>query len=257
MHRLVGAEIRSDELPGDWVVGRFSGSVNARIGRFIGRPTAARWAWDADLFAILGYQSAAAATSVELLMQHVPDDEHALVRDAFCTAAVSERPFTLSFRLHATDGQLRSVLVVAELTVARPYGTAWNDLLDLTGGSDVSGPWLTGQLIDLTELRLAATREVADEAVAASAQHRAVIEQAKGALMLAYRMDADTAFGWLRRRSQDTNVKLHDVAAELVARLPADDLDDGRPIDVDLGRVPLGVGGRRSAPTAITASDGP
>jgi hypothetical protein len=238
------------------MVGRFRGSANARIGRFVGRPTAARWAWDADLFAILGYESAAAAASVELFMHHVPDDEHELVRAAFCTAAESQRPFTLSFRLHATDGRLRSVLVAAELTVARPDGSAWNDLLDLTGGSDVSGPWLAGQLIDLTELRLAATREVADEAVAASAQHRAVIEQAKGALMLAYRMDADTAFGWLRRRSQDTNTKLHDVAAELVARLPAGQLDDRRAIHVDLGRMPRGVGGRRSAPTALTASDG-
>ncbi|MFG1792553.1 ANTAR domain-containing protein [Nocardia sp. NPDC049149] len=49
---------------------------------------------------------------------------------------------------------------------------------------------------------------------------RAVIEQAKGALMLVYGIDAEQAFGMLRKRSQATNVKLRALAAQLIAEIP-------------------------------------
>ncbi|GAA5072168.1 ANTAR domain-containing protein [Nocardia iowensis] len=53
---------------------------------------------------------------------------------------------------------------------------------------------------------------------------RAVIEQAKGALMLVYGVDAEQAFSMLRRRSQATNTKLRALAAQLIAELPSLDL---------------------------------
>jgi GAF domain-containing protein len=45
---------------------------------------------------------------------------------------------------------------------------------------------------------------------------RAVIEQAKGILMERYQVDADQAFTLLTHASQDTNIKLRDVADDLV-----------------------------------------
>ena len=49
-------------------------------------------------------------------------------------------------------------------------------------------------------------------------EHRAVIEQAKGILMSERRCTAEEAFAILTRISQDSNRKLRDVAAALVAR---------------------------------------
>lgn len=46
--------------------------------------------------------------------------------------------------------------------------------------------------------------------------HRAVIEQAKGALMWRYRLRDEAAFGVLKRWSQSSNVKLHTVADTFV-----------------------------------------
>ena len=51
------------------------------------------------------------------------------------------------------------------------------------------------------------------EAVSASAAYRATIEQAKGALMLAFCVDEETAFRMLAGYSQRRNAKLRDVAA--------------------------------------------
>jgi hypothetical protein len=53
-------------------------------------------------------------------------------------------------------------------------------------------------------------------------ESRDIIGQAKGILMARQHITADAAFELLVRASQRTNVKLRDVAAELVARVHAD-----------------------------------
>ena len=65
-------------------------------------------------------------------------------------------------------------------------------------------------------LHQAAVEEV--QQMRAALQSRAVIEQAKGMLMMTQRCTADEAFLLLTRASQRRNRKLHDVAADLVAR---------------------------------------
>jgi hypothetical protein len=72
-----------------------------------------------------------------------------------------------------------------------------------------------------------------DEAAVAAA--RQVIEQAKGAVMLVYSVDADHAFEILRTASQDTNIKLRDIAAAVVEELP----EIGTPRDMEALRESL------------------
>jgi hypothetical protein len=59
-----------------------------------------------------------------------------------------------------------------------------------------------------------------DDAVTAKiaeiTEHRAVIEQAKGMLMLIHGLEAEPAFDLLKRRSQKSNVKLRRLAQELI-----------------------------------------
>lgn len=57
------------------------------------------------------------------------------------------------------------------------------------------------------------------EALRAITERRAVIEQAKGMLMLVYGVDADEAFDVLRKQSQDHNVKLNLVAEQVMKDL--------------------------------------
>lgn len=54
---------------------------------------------------------------------------------------------------------------------------------------------------------------------------RDVIGQAKGILMERYKLDADKAFRVLVRYSQERNLKLHDVALQLVAQLEAEAIE--------------------------------
>lgn len=95
--------------------------------------------------------------------------------------------------------------------------------------ADVDGAPLRGseqgEDLDLT----ADTRErVADERARVAEEDlaglrtamdtRAVIEQAKGMIMITLKVDADAAFEVLVRRSQTSHVKLSDVAQEIVAK---------------------------------------
>jgi hypothetical protein len=55
--------------------------------------------------------------------------------------------------------------------------------------------------------------------VQAAAEHRQAIEQAKGALMLAYGISPDAAVALLRWHSQQHNVRLNLIAERLVQEL--------------------------------------
>jgi hypothetical protein len=59
---------------------------------------------------------------------------------------------------------------------------------------------------------------------------RAVIDQAMGVLMHARRISGRQAFGMLRRASQNTNRKLHVLAAELIVKLTGHPPERPRPL---------------------------
>jgi len=63
--------------------------------------------------------------------------------------------------------------------------------------------------------------EAITKAVAEITERRAVIEQAKGVLMVIYNIDADAAFELLKWRSQQTNTKLRVLAEQLMMDFPS------------------------------------
>jgi hypothetical protein len=199
------------------LVARFSGRLDDRVGRFLCRPHADQWVWDRQLMVILGDPGRGGSASLQTLLERVTDDERQLAADALRAAVEHGDEVLVSGRLQAADGGVRSVLITAESSTDEPTGVSMSALLRMDGLAAATGPWLVGHLIDLTTLRLGATRAAANDAVNQAAKHRAVIEQAKGILMLTYRIDADTAFELLRRHSQTTNTKVHDLAAHLIA----------------------------------------
>jgi GAF domain-containing protein len=64
--------------------------------------------------------------------------------------------------------------------------------------------------------RFGEVRQLADQ-LSEAIRSRAGIEQAKGVLMARHGVDPDSAFALLREQSQRRNVKLRDLAAEVVA----------------------------------------
>lgn len=172
------------------------GLVPQSLGRFRFFIADQRWEWSDAVARMHGYEPGTVEPTTELLLRHKhPDDRE-------CAAAVLDRvlsgtPFSSRHRIIDAAGRTRCVVVVGD------------QMFDDTGA--VIGT--SGFYVDVTESLSSDISTVLSQ-VAAS---RARIEQAKGVLMAAYDISEDRAFNILVWRSQESNLKLRDVAARFMA----------------------------------------
>lgn len=169
-----------------------------RIGRFRFFLDGERWEWSDAVARMHGYQPGTMVPTTELLLAHKhPDDrsEAAAVLDR----VLRGEPFGSRHRIIDTAGHTHWVIVVGE------------QMCDDTGA--VIGT--EGFYIDATEAHQADVSAEVSEAVSS----RDRIEQAKGVLMAVYDISADRAFDLLVWRSQETNVKVRDLATRFMTAL--------------------------------------
>jgi len=217
----------ADEL----MIRRFAGAQRDGIGRFAADPVSGRWSWSDAAFEIFGYPAGSVAPSWSLILNHIPEEDRAVAQTAYELATTHVGPFSWSHCIHAGDA-VRSILVLGE-TSPLDGVNALRRIGQRNGQPSQNqrshaGLYLEGYVIDLTVLRVKGARGAAAEAVQSSAQHRAVIEQAKGALMLTFGLTADTAFALLTWHSQRSNRKVHAIAADLMAHVHEDELSGQR-----------------------------
>jgi PAS domain S-box-containing protein len=169
-----------------------------RIGRFKFFLDGQRWEWSDAVARIHGYEPGTLVPTTELLLQHKHPDDRARVA-VVLDRVLSGEPFSSRHRIIDAAGRTHWVIVVGDAMcdeAGAPIGT-------------------TGFYIDVTEsLQSEITNVLSDVAV-----HRAQIEQAKGVLMAAYGVSADRAFDILVWRSQETNIKVRDLAAHFLATI--------------------------------------
>lgn len=181
--------------------GRAVSNLNAGSFRFwfVGQ----RWEWSDEVARMHGYEPGSIVPTTELLLSHKHPDDRQHVQDLLDRLLHSGESFSSRHRFIDTGGNEHTVIVLADR------------MLDSNGavvGSE-------GYYIDLTDTFHQARREALDDSLPELFEARAAIEQAKGALMLVYRISADAAFEILLWRSQQTNTKLRALAAQVVAEL--------------------------------------
>lgn len=162
-----------------------------------------RWEWSDQVAALHGYRPGQARPTTELLLAHKHPDDRAEVADTLATVVRTGLPFSSRHRIIDTAGITRHVLVVGD------------QLRDDAG--EVVGT--AGFYIDVTDSVHDQRRETIDEILPDLVAAREVIEQAKGALMAIYGINAEQAFDVLIWRSQETNTKLRALAEGLVSAL--------------------------------------
>jgi hypothetical protein len=116
----------------------------------------------------------------------------------------SAAPFSSRHRIRTVNGDIRKVVVV---------GAGVTD-------ADRQVVGTRGFYIDITEATHSEIQQTVSDEISAIVAHREVIERAKGMLMLLYHLDVDAAFEVLKWRSQELNIRLHRVAAKLIADCP-------------------------------------
>ncbi|OBF28294.1 transcription antitermination regulator [Mycobacterium sp. ACS1612] len=162
-----------------------------------------RWEWSDEVARMHGYEPGTVEPTTELLLSHKHPDDRQHVQDLLDQALHQGGSFSSRHRFIDTAGHEHTVIVLAD----RMY----NDQGAVVGTE--------GFYVDLTDSVEKTRRKVLDAALPELFEARAAIEQAKGALMVVYGVDADQAFAMLQWRSQQTNTKLRALAAQVVADL--------------------------------------
>ena len=199
-----------------------NGAYSRPAGRFVYRVHEDAWEWDDDVYRIHGLEPGSIRPTTELIHASKHPDDLERVKAVLEGAARDGGSFAVAYRLLRADGTERQVVLIGCGDPGDPGDP---------GGHRVEV--VEGYYIDLTKDFAAQIREETHRAVAASAETRATIEQAKGVLMMAYGVSADGAFAMLEWWSRNHNVKVRDLAARLMASTQSQPIVKGLHLSLD------------------------
>jgi hypothetical protein len=160
------------------------------------------WTWSSGLLEILGLDETD-PPSEDLLLERQHADDRVAVQRLIDEVVARGEPTAVWHRVVRPDSTVRRVVTVAS---------------GVRGG-DGNLEAVSGRAVDVTEPVRLATSHGVEEALERLSETRPAIDQAKGALMLAFNIDDETAFALLRNYSQHVNRKVRDLAADLVESL--------------------------------------
>ena len=176
------------------------------VGLFTYAPADDHWTWSPAVFALFGYEPGDVVPSTELARAHQHPDQPTGLTDLVRQAVAAPGPFGGYVRLLDSARRPRFAAIVGE-HVAGPGGSGR----------------LRGFMLDLTESRRAEVDATLTATLGTVIESRGGIERAKGALMDAYGIDADAAFGLLTWLSQRSNHTVRDLALRVLETLPPPD----------------------------------
>ncbi|WP_264030886.1 PAS and ANTAR domain-containing protein [Cellulosimicrobium sp. SH8] len=159
------------------------------------------WWWSPETYRLHGFEPGDVVPTTPLVLAHKHPDDRERVRQILDEARRTGEPFSSVHRIMDAHGGERFLVVVGQGRRDRETGTVTE---------------LVGYFVDVTRTVTTHAQERARHDIAAAAETRGTIEQAKGAVMLAYGVDPDEAFARLRRASNDRNVPLRELARLVV-----------------------------------------
>jgi hypothetical protein len=177
--------------------------VGDRVGSFRYLRAEDRWEWSAAVAQMHGYPPGQVEPTTALVMSHKHPEDAANVAALIDEMTGQGKPFSSRHRIIDTHGRIHPVVVIGE----RLHGNA----------GEVIGSH--GVYVDLSDVDDSGAVE---DAIADFTEHRALIEQAKGILMMTYGVSAERAFDILVWRSQETNTKLRKFASHLIEDFTAE-----------------------------------
>jgi PAS domain S-box-containing protein len=170
-----------------------------------------RWEWSEEVQRMHGYEPGGVTPTTATVLSHKHPEDRDRVAQLFNDIRTSHQPFQTRHRIVDTGGAVRDVAVIGHTVI--------------DDGQEIG---IEGFYVDVTPGE-AMRQQTISAAVAEIAENRSAIEQAKGMLMLVYRLDADRAFDLLKWRSQQTNTRLRNLAVQLTADFIAMEYDDTLP----------------------------
>jgi hypothetical protein len=175
-----------------------AGGDPQRVGSFKFIFASERWEWSPQVQRMHGYEPGSVEPTTDLVLSHKHPDDYGQVAATLDEIRRTSGAFSNRHRIIDTHGEIHHVVV--------------GDQLFDDGGAVVG---THGFYVDVTPSMHERHDKIVSAAVAEIAEARGVIEQAKGMLMVIYRISADSAFELLKWRSQETNTKLRALAERI------------------------------------------
>jgi ANTAR domain/PAS fold len=166
------------------------------------------WRWSEGMYRVHGLEPGSVVPTTALMLAHQHPDDRDQAEMLFRQVVQDGEHFIQRHQIFDLTGALHAVVTV--------------------GGGDFDGAGtlvaVHGYMIDLTESIRHEAAAMATEFVERALTQRVDIDQAKGALMVAYGLSDSEAFAVLRWHSQHANIKIRDLAAELMSQIADDDV---------------------------------
>jgi PAS domain S-box-containing protein len=172
-----------------------------RVGRYRYTLVSGALSWSDTVYEIYGYKPGELELTLQGVVDHCHPDERQRAQEIVANTIETGDRCLYAHRIVTKDGAFRDVVILgdAEYDADGTFVAVAGYVLDVTDHTDRVVSNRLGQEVD----------GIIDA--------RAVIEQAKGILMLAFGIDANTAFAALAWQSQSRNVKLRQLATRLIA----------------------------------------
>lgn len=158
------------------------------------------WTWSEGLYELHGYEPHSVAATTELMLQHKHPDDALRAFEVLETVTRDGRPFSCYHRIVDAKGHVRSVLSVGR------------GLLGAHGRVEE----VTGYFVDLTAVRESDAVADGEAELVRVAETRAVVERAKGIVMVAHACDGAAAFSALRACAAERGLRVSELAQRLV-----------------------------------------
>ncbi|MHA7278400.1 PAS and ANTAR domain-containing protein [Arthrobacter sp. MDT2-2] len=159
--------------------------------------------WSDELYRIHGYERGEIVPTLDLGISHFKPADQTAARSLWENLLSKGGPRSAYLSLRDVNGKVRKVLISGDYILSEGEQ-----------GSEPIGVWAL--VVDLTRSIHWDTHRLANEAVAASAVKRSVIEQAQG--MARGGLTASEAFDWIRQRSQLTNRTVIAISQDIIDR---------------------------------------
>ncbi|MUK02621.1 ANTAR domain-containing protein [Vibrio cholerae] len=161
--------------------------------------------WSDELYRIHGYERGEIVPTLDLGISHFESTDQDAAKSLWERLLDQGGPLSAYLTLRDVNGQLRKVLISGDYILTEDQDRR-----------EPIGVWAL--VVDLTRSVHADTHRLANQAVAASAVKRSVIEQAKGIVMSRGGLSATEAFDWISRQSQQSNRKVVAISQDIIDR---------------------------------------
>jgi len=184
--------------------------ASQQIGRYRLELATGTWWWSSETYRVHGFEPGEVVPTTELVLAHKHPDDRDRVRQILDEARATGEPFSSVHRIMDARGKERYLVIVGQ------------GRRDPVTGMVVE---LLGYFVDITSTVVAGGEERAHRDIAAAAAGRGPIEQAKGVVAAAFGIAPEQAFAVLKRVSNNRNVRLRELARQVVEEGARPDAD--------------------------------